>query len=423
MNTQQAELTGGLSPFNRRLGYFLMAALSLVGLWAVVLILTRGHELSATTQHVPWGLWVAGYIYLLGLSAGSFLLSTLVYVFGVKRFEAAGPLALLQALVCLILGGFLIIVDLGHPMRVYQVLFSFNATSVMSWMGLYYNFYLLIVLLMLFLAIRPAVVKRLNAGQGPRWLYGLLSLGYTDLAPEKLLRDRAWLKRIGILGLPIAIIVNGGVGVLFAVAKARPNWFSGLFPILFLVSALVSGGALLTFLVAVVFKRAPAEKLNLVRDLARLTIGILCIDWLFFGSEILVTLYGGVPAEAAGWMITLFGPYWWVFWIVQLGLGALVPVFIVASPKLGASVKWLGAAGFLMAAGILGTRLNIVIPPLLTPTFENLPEAYINARNAFGYFPSLNEWLVAGFTLALGFWLFVISFRLLPLEPVEGEES
>src|SRR3989304_1156621 len=87
------------------------------------------------------GLTAALYIFFLGMSTGAYLLSSLVYVFGIKRLEAAGPMALLQALGCLVLGGFLIILDLGHPLRIYKVLLSMNPTSVMGWMGLLYNVY------------------------------------------------------------------------------------------------------------------------------------------------------------------------------------------------------------------------------------------------------------------------------------------
>ena len=59
---------------------------------------------EGTTQLVTWGIWVSGYIFFLGLSAGSFLISTLIYVFGVKQLEEAGPAALVQALGCLLLG-------------------------------------------------------------------------------------------------------------------------------------------------------------------------------------------------------------------------------------------------------------------------------------------------------------------------------
>src|SRR3989338_4554918 len=101
----------------KNLGYLLLIVMTVLGLPAIFGVLKGGHDVVNTTQHVPWGLWVAFYIFLLGLSAGSFLLSTLVYVFGVKRLEPVGPLALLQAILCLILGGMLIILDLGHPER------------------------------------------------------------------------------------------------------------------------------------------------------------------------------------------------------------------------------------------------------------------------------------------------------------------
>lgn len=399
-----------------KIGYAALGVLTAAGAWGVLSVFRHGHALANTTQHVPWGLWVALYIFFLGMSTGAYLLSSLVYVFRVKRFEAAGPMALLQALGCLVLGGFLIIMDLGHPLRIYKVLLSMNPTSVMGWMGLLYNFYIVIVVAQLVVAIRPQVVQRVQSGAQPAWLYRWLACGSTDLTPEGRQRDARRLKILGIAGLPVTILVSGGVGVLFAVAKARPNWFSGLFPIIFLISALASGGALLTFLMAFGSRQPEDKKRVLVRDLAMLTIGILCFDWLLFLSEVLVTFYGNIPHEVIGWRLTLFGPYWWVFWFVQLGVGTLVPIGILLRPRLRASSRWLGAAGLLAAFGILGTRLNIVIPPQIRPVFEALPDAYSHARNAVGYFPSLYEWLVAAFTFAVGIWLFVAARNVLPLE-------
>lgn len=63
---------------------------------------------------MPWGLWVAFYIFFIGLSAGSFLLSTTVYVFRSDRLAGVGRLGLVQALACLAAGLAFISVDLGH---------------------------------------------------------------------------------------------------------------------------------------------------------------------------------------------------------------------------------------------------------------------------------------------------------------------
>jgi Ni/Fe-hydrogenase subunit HybB-like protein len=407
--------TNGTPQMDRSLrlsGQAALIVLTVVGAWALALTLANGHGVLATTQHVPWGLWVAGYIFFLGLSAGSFLLSTLVYVFGVKRLEPAGPLALVQALACLVLGGFLIVMDLGHPERVYKVLTSWNPTSVMAWMGIFYGLYVAIVLVELYLALRTRLIERATSSRLYRWL----ALGSRRLDEASRVRDRRWLKVLGAVGIPVAVVVRGGVGTIFAVAKARPSWFSGLFPIVFLVSALASGGALLTFVMAATSRLAPDRKAPLVRDLARMSFGILCFDLLLLTSEVLVTFYGNVPHEATGWRLTLFGPYWWVFWFVQLGLGFLVPALLLSLPRTRSSTSALGTAGLLMVLGVAGARLNLVIPAQIQPAFDALPRAYHHVRWAPGYTPNAVEWGVLAGTVALGGWLFLAARRFLPLE-------
>ncbi|MBI4511324.1 MAG: polysulfide reductase NrfD [Deltaproteobacteria bacterium] len=410
----------------RLAGTLALVLLSALGLWALVATVTRGHEVLATTQHVPWGLWVAGYIFFLGLSAGSFLLSTLVYVFGVKRLEPVGPLALVQALGCLVLGGFLIIMDLGHPERIHKVLSSMQPRSVMAWMGVFYNFYLAIVMVELYLALRP----RLAARAGSSRLFRALALGSQRTDEASVSRDRRWLKILGVLGIPVAIVVHGGVGSIFAVAKARPGWFSGLFPIVFLVSALASGGALLTFLVAATSRLPRPRKDGLVRLLARMSLGILSFDLLLLTSEVLVTLYGNVPHESTAWKLTLLGPFWWVFWLGQLGVGFFVPVILAVLPLARDRMPVLGLQGLLMVVGIWSSRLNLVIPPQIPPVFEGLPAAYHHERWALGYSPTPLEWGVLLAALVAGAWLFILARKFLPLEDsgptgraIGGEEA
>jgi len=408
---------GAKTPGLRTVGYLVLLVVTVLGFWAMGRVLIEGHGGSNTTQIVPWGLWVAFYIFFLGLSAGSFLLSTLVYVFGMKRFEPIGPLALVQALGCLLLGGALIFLDLGHPERMYKILFNLNPTSAMAWMGLFYNFYIIIVVVELYYALRPQFVARSRGGgRGAGWAR-FWTFGYDDVSPAALAGDRARLKRLGILGIPIAVIVHGGVGTIFAVAKAEPNWFGGLFPILFLVSALASGGALLTFLTAFWYRGPRAEHQALVKSLAGLTIGILAFDLLLLLSDMLTALYGGIPYQVNAWRLVFFGPFWWVFWFIQLGLGAVVPILIVAGRGTRERTRWLGLAGFFIIIGMVGARLNIVIPAQIGPDFPGLVNAYHHPRFAYGYFPSSEEWLVALGITAIAVWLFIAARRWLPLEP------
>ncbi|RME81561.1 MAG: molybdopterin oxidoreductase, partial [Caldilineae bacterium] len=92
-------------------------AATAIGLGAAAVRAYRGLSVTNLNYVVPWGLWVAFYIYFIGLSAGSFLLSTLIYVFGVERFERVGRVALFSALMALIAGLFFVLIDLGHMER------------------------------------------------------------------------------------------------------------------------------------------------------------------------------------------------------------------------------------------------------------------------------------------------------------------
>ena len=49
-----------------------------IGFIGVYERLTTGHLYANYGSIIPWGLWVALYIYFVGLSAGAFLISSLV---------------------------------------------------------------------------------------------------------------------------------------------------------------------------------------------------------------------------------------------------------------------------------------------------------------------------------------------------------
>lgn len=398
------------------LGYMGLTVATIVGIIAIIQRFNQGLIITNMTQHIPWGFWIVLYIYFIGLSAGSFLLSTLIYVFGVKRLEAAGRMALFQAFICMLLGLFLIFIDLGHPERFYKVITSMNPTSVLSWESLLYTIYCLIILLELYRVTRVDFINLAASGKRFRWLYRLLSLGSHDTSAESVKKDYKWLKVLGIIGIPVAVGVHGGTGTIFAVAKGRPIWFSSLFPIVFLVSALASGGALLTFLMAFFYKMETEAKRSLLQFLARLTAGILAIDLLLLFCEILVALYGEIPHDVAAWRIIYAGYYGGViFWGLQLLLGSLIPIILIAHPKTGRSIRWLGLASFLIVLGVLGVRINIVIPPLIYPAFAELPNAYHHFRFALGYSPSLNEWLVSIGSICFVIWGFIIANKVMPL--------
>lgn len=391
------------------------------GLWAMWVRFTSGLQTTALGSMVPWGLWVSFYIYYIGLSAGSFLISSLVTVFGVKRFEPMVRLAVWQALVALLIGIFFIFMDLGHPERFWHVFRYPQWNSVLAWEIQIYNFYILLLIAELYLLMRPDLVKLSQMKEGARFFYRLATLGYGDLSEAAFVRDQRWIKILGMLGIPIALGVHGGTGAIFAVVKAHPYWYSPLFPVVFIVSALASGGALLLFLQVYFCSKGHynVEDKQMLTSLARLVAGFLILDLVLLFIEFLVGFYGGIPEHVKTYATIARGPFWWVFWFVQLFLGAAVPLTIIFHKKTRNSCLTLGLAGLFIFLGIFGVRLNIIIPPLTQEPLPGYIAAYHSWRISSFYFPNTIEWLTSLGVVALGCLLFYVGFKTLPIETTE----
>ncbi len=399
----------------KRSGTVLLGVLAAGGLVALIIRFLQGLQVTGLTSNVPWGMWVVFYIYFIGLSAGSFLMSTIIYVFGMERFEKMGRMALVTALLALVGGMSFVWIDLGHPWRFWKVFFSWQSSSVLAWEALLYILYTVIILWELFLLMRSDLARLRDQSDGWRHrLYRALALGHQAGEAVRSKRTKNTLKALGIVGIPVAVGVHGGTGALFAVVAAKPHWFSGLFPIVFLVSALLSGAGLMLFLYSW-FGRKDSSYAGIVDGLRGFVVAFVAIDVIMFGSDILVSLYGGIPDHIEVWRQIAFGEYWYVFWIGQISLAWVLPLVIGSLRATRQSALWLGAAGGSVVVGILAVRLNLIIPAYLFPQLAGLDEALPASRAAFSYFPSLIEWVSSLGVVAILVLLFMAGWKLLPI--------
>lgn len=410
-----------------RLNPIVVAALGAVtaaGLAVVVHRLTSGIGTTALGSVTPWGLWVSLYILFIGLSAGSFLLSTLIFVFKMKSLEPVARLAILQAFLCLVTGIAFISLDLGKISRFWHPLvYPQFSTSVLAWEIWLYGGYIAMLLLELWLLMRMDLARL--AVQHQSRLYGLLSFGGQPPAtPEEEARMRSattrWLGILGLVGIPLAIGVHGGTGAIFAVVKARPFWHTAIFPLVFIVSALASGGGLLLFLKAFLL---PDERVDgqVLPVLARLTGAFLVFDLFLLGLELLVGFYGQIPEHLEVYHLMLFGPHWYVFWVLQMGIGAVLPLALVFWPGSKNPATY-GLGGGLVALGIVGVRLNIVIPALSVPVLPGFDRALDSVRFTARYFPNWVEWGSSAGVIGLVCLVGYLMARYLPMIERESNE-
>ena len=199
--------------------------------------------------HPLWGFLIVLYPYITGLVAGAFIMASLVRVFRVKPLEPVYRLSLLTALAFLLCATLPLLFHLGHPERSFQIMITPHLTSPMAIFGFVYAWYLMAVLLLeLWFDYRQDFVAWSKTESGFRGIiYRAFTLGVTDESDKAVALDlkMGWI--ISIIGIPSAFLLHGYVGFIFGSIKANPWWGNAIMPIIFILSAMVSGIALCVF--------------------------------------------------------------------------------------------------------------------------------------------------------------------------------
>lgn len=199
--------------------------------------------------HPLWGFLIVLYPYITGLVAGAFIMASLVRVFRVKPLEPVYRLSLLTALAFLLCATLPLLFHLGHPERSFQIMITPHLTSPMAIFGFVYAWYLMAVLLLeLWFDYRQDFVAWSKTESGFRGIiYRAFTLGVTDESDKAVALDlkMGWI--ISIIGIPSAFLLHGYVGFIFGSIKANPWWGNAIMPIIFILSAIVSGIALCVF--------------------------------------------------------------------------------------------------------------------------------------------------------------------------------
>ncbi|GIW72757.1 MAG: polysulfide reductase [Planctomycetota bacterium] len=325
--------------------------------------LGRGHLAAAYGSYVPWGLWVACYSWLVGLSFGAFFVAAAAHLAPVRWLAPLVRLALVAALAAYLAGMLSIWLDLGRPERVWHLLAYTDFGSIMGIMAWSYT------------------------------LYGCLLVAATVLS---LARGRVAGRALNVLlgtGLVLSVAAAGAAGALFGAVGARPYWNEGILPLMFLFGAAVSGSAFVAAAAWLLRPDRPAPELeSAVVGLGRAVLIALPIYLLLEWAKYSIVWLAAVGTHVEALNLVLFGPYWWVFWVVHLGLGVAVPLAVLAIR--GRSPAAVAAACGLVAITFLAVRLNIVLPALAVEELRGLEQAFVHPRLSFAYTPTLIEWLV-----------------------------
>jgi len=329
---------------------------------------------------IHWGILVVVYPYITGLVAGAFILASLVQVFNVKEVQPTYRLALLTALAFLIIAPLPLLLHLGHPFRSYEIFLTPQLGSAMAMFGFVYLWYLMAVLLLelWFEYRKDLVVWSREAAFPMNWLYRILSFFSTDISERAVTFDHKAIKIITLIGIPSAFLLHGYVGFIFGSVKANPWWSSVLMPLVFLMSAIVSGIALVIFLYMVIAPlRADGVDMKCLDRIASFLFYAVIVDFTLEGLDFIHRLYES--EESIKILSRLATDKLFIsLWVIQIFLGMLLPLGImiaVKSLKFNAELRRLlyFTSVILIQLGIFATRWNVVIGgQLFSKSFRGL---------------------------------------------------
>jgi len=362
-----------------------------------------------------WAILIVVYPYITGIVAGAFILASLVKVFNVVEVQPIYRLALLTALAFMLVAGMPLQLHLGHPERAYEIFMTPQPTSAMAMFGFVYLWYLLgILLIEIWFEYRQQMILMAQQARGlMKGVYGALSLFSKDLSPEALAFDKKASKFVTIIGIPSAFLLHGYVGFIFGSVKANPWWGSVLMPIVFLMSAIVSGIAMVMFLY-ILLSLLRNEKLDM-RCLDKIGLFLLVAIIVDIALEALDYVHRIYQSEESIGILTqlVAGRLFTSLVIVQLLLGMLLPLLtlvLVRTIHFNEELRKLlyFCASVLILLGIFSMRWNVVIGgQLYSKSFRGLMAYKMEITG-------MESLMTALVLLALPFVFLTVLFWLLP---------
>lgn len=362
---------------------------------------------------IPWSVLIVVYPYLTGLVAGAFIVSALYHVFGMQQFKVVSKFAMLLALCLMVCVPLPLLLHLGHPERAFNAMITPHLTSAFAIFGYAAAFYVVLLMLENWFVFRPQFVELGKTGWKPaRWIFRLVSLGSDDLSEKAMHYDHKWIHALAVIGIPAAFGLHGYVGFVFGSLKSREWWSSDLMPPIFLFSAVISGTALVivTYVLSCKLRKVPIE-LPCVKGLAYTLWGFLILALLLEGVEFASLMYRSREGiEVIKQFV--FGPLVVPFFVLQLGLGSLVPLLTLTF------VIWRGTDGRALVASVTTSAVLVMCAVLLMRYNVVIGGQEISktGKGLVTYVPEVfgREGLVAaGFVLCAPFILLLAALRVL----------
>ncbi len=412
------DMLATLRPMGRagRLWIASLLAICVMAFVAWLYQIANGLRVTDMRNYVSWGAYMTNFVFFIGISHAGTLISAILRVTDAGWRRPITRMAEAITVIALLVGASMVVIDMGRPDRVLNLIFHGRFQSPILWDLVSITTYITGSVLYLYVAMIPdmpilAQAAR-AAGRSPRLvrLYEALSLGFRE-TPEHRRRLARALGAMAVIIIPVAVSVHTVVSWIFGMT-IRPGWHSTIFGPYFVIGAIFSGTAAIITAMAL-FRRAYHLERYLRAEhfhkLAKILLTLSLLYAYFTLSEYLTAWYGGVAADSRLLHLlagnTSFGMAFWLW----AAFGLFVPIALLLFPT-RRSLASIVAASVLINIGMWVKRYLIIVPTLQT-TYLPASAAGVTPH----YLPSVVELTITAGAFAAFLLLFTLFSRFFPI--------
>ncbi|MFQ5501105.1 MAG: NrfD/PsrC family molybdoenzyme membrane anchor subunit, partial [Phycisphaerae bacterium] len=264
-----------------------------LGVFAYLTQYREGLGVTGLGRPIYWGFYITNFVFFIGISHAGTLISAILRIVGAEWRRTITRSAEVITVMVIMFGVGNILIDLGRPDRMLNVIMFGRLQSPLLWDVCSITVYLTGSTLYLYLPLIPDIaILRDHTNKHP-WLYRTLALGWTGTPKQHRVLE-ILISIMAVVVIPIAISVHTVVSFVFAMT-IQPMWHSAIFGPYFVVGAIFSGIAALIVAMALIrWVYGLGEYLKKVHfNNLGLLLLVMSLFWFYFtASEFLTTFYG-----------------------------------------------------------------------------------------------------------------------------------
>ena len=369
--------------------FILLGFFVLLGFACSLYMEHEGHYVTGMNNQIVWGLPHIFAVLLIVIASGVLNIASISSVFDKKLYKPLAPLSALLAVAFLIAGLIVLVLDLGKPDRLIVAMTTYNFKSIFSWNIFLYSGFAVVLIAYMWTMLDREVNK--------------------------------YSKYIGTFAFGWRIILTTGTGSIFGFLVAREAYATAILAPLFIVMSLLYGTAVYFLILKIISKfHETYISDEILMNLRRLTIMFLFANLYFLFLYHITNMYIAKHLDYEIFILFDGGVYTFAFWIGQLLVGIIVPIFLINSQRISKELSLIVSSVLILLGSFVAMYVIIIAgqayPLNIFPDHVIIESSFYD-NTVHAYIPSIYELGLGlgGVALALIIVLIgVANFKFLP---------